>query len=429
MMSRVLFLMIFLIQGVLMSAQIESVLVNGVKIPVIYEKDSKLPLRNMRIVFKKSGSIEDGKLEGLSSLVAALLNEGTKELGNIKFATELENRAISLGVYSGTETISIEVGSLSENFDYAIDMLSKLFASPNYSENTLKKIKTIALGNISQKENDFDFIASVNLKKMMFQNTPLASNKIGTIESINKITLKDIEDFISKHIVLSRAIVVIGGDLSKNEANEYVKKALSPLKEGKDEKLGFYEVSTKQKLKEVKKDTKQAYIYFGAPFNLKYNDKDAYKARVAAFILGAGGFGSRLMEEIRVKKGLAYSAYCRVSFSKSNTKFTGYLQTKLESQKEAIDTVKEEIKKFVKDGVSKEELKSAKEFLLGSEPLRVEILSQRLSRALDEYYKGFKIGHSQNELKKIEKLTLKELNSFIKEHSEINDLVFSIVNR
>ncbi|MEA2099124.1 MAG: insulinase family protein, partial [Campylobacterota bacterium] len=190
-----------------------------------------------------------------------------------------------------------------------------------------------------------------------------------------------------------------------------------------------YEVTKKPTQSILKKDTQQAYIYFGSPYNMGVDDKDYYKARVATFILGTGGFGSRLMEEIRVKRGLAYSAYARVSVTKSSSYFTGYLQTKLESLEEAQTTVNEVIADFVKNGVTKEELAQAKKFLLGSEPLRVETMSQRLNRTFMEYYKGYELGHSAKELKKIENLKLKDLNKFIKEHTEINDLSYAIVTK
>ena len=157
------------------------------------------------------------------------------------------------------------------------------------------------------------------------------------------------------------------------------------------------------------------------------DDEDYYKARVATFILGTGGFGSRLMEEIRVKRGLAYSAYARVSVTKASSYMSGYLQTKLESMEEAKKTVEKVIAKFVKKGVTQEELDQTKKFILGSEPLRVETMSQRLSRTFMEYYKGQKLGHSEKELEKIETLKLKDLNTFIKEHKEILELSFAIV--
>jgi predicted Zn-dependent peptidase len=107
----------------------------------------------------------------------------------------------------------------------------------------------------------------------------------------------------------------------------------------------------------------------------------------------------------------------------------GYLQTKLESMSEAKKTIKDVIAKFVKDGVTQEELEQTKKFLLGSEPLRVETMSQRLNRTFMEFYKGQKLGHSQQELKKIKNLKLKDLNEFIKSHREILEMSFAIVTK
>jgi predicted Zn-dependent peptidase len=135
------------------------------------------------------------------------------------------------------------------------------------------------------------------------------------------------------------------------------------------------------------------------------------------------------MEEIRVKRGLAYSAYARVHVSKSVSYFNGYLQTKIESQNEAKETVKEVIAEFVAKGVTAEELEQTKKFLLGSEPLRVETMSQRLQRTFMDYYKGFGLNHSKEELKKIKNLKLDDLNAFIKRHQEILELSFAIVTK
>jgi len=160
---------------------------------------------------------------------------------------------------------------------------------------------------------------------------------------------------------------------------------------------------------------------------MRVDDPQEYKAKVAAFILGSSGFGSRLMEEIRVKRGLAYSAYGRIVLNRSSSYFSGYLQTKLESQEEAKKVVLEVCEEFVKKGVTQKELDDAKMFLLGSEPLRNETLSQRLSRAFNEYYKGLGLGFSKKQLELIEELKLKDLNEFIAKHPELLKLSFAIV--
>ena len=412
-----------------MAATIQHIEVNGLKVPLIFEEDKRLPLATMQFTFTNAGSITDTDKAGLAKMSARVMNEGTKKLGSSAFAEQLESKAVHISASTGVETFVMEVGSLKENFNDALGYFSDLLKDPNFTEDALNKVKTTTIGGLSRKENDFDYTASNELKSILFKGTPLANPSSGTVESVKSIKLEDIKTFIENNIISSKLIVVLGGDVDIEAAKKKIAKIITVLYKGRKSQVQHYVVADDVKNSVLKRETEQAYVYFGSPYNMKVDDEDYYKARVATFILGTGGFGSRLMEEIRVKRGLAYSAYASVKVSKSSSYMTGYLQTKLESMKEAKKTVKEVISKFVKKGVTEEELEQTKKFLLGSEPLRVETMNQRLSRTFMEYYKGQELGHSAKELKKIEKLKLKDLNAFIKEHKEILDISFAVVTK
>jgi predicted Zn-dependent peptidase len=133
------------------------------------------------------------------------------------------------------------------------------------------------------------------------------------------------------------------------------------------------------------------------------------------------------MEEIRVKQGLAYSAYGNIINHKSRSYFTGYLQTKLENTNKAKELVQTIVDEFIKNGVTKKELDDAKKFLLGSEPLRTETFSQRQNRAFNLYYQGFPLDYLSLELELINNLKLEDLNNYIKSHKEISLLSYSII--
>jgi len=409
-----------------MAATLLHVNVDSVDVPVIFEKDNRLPLTSVEFIFKDSGKLASSKA-GLVSLASSLLNEGDSKLGSIEFAKELENRAINLSANSGRETFVFSIESIKEQFNFGLDKLISLIKSPNYKDDVFKKIVAKRVATINQKSSDYDYIAANGLRSILFKGTPLANPSLGTIESIKSLTLNDLKEFISKHIVLDNLIVVAGGDFNQTEVEEFVKKFAKTLNRGKVKPIEKLTTSNAQEIKEQQEETKQAYIYFGAPYNMSINDKSRVVGKVASYILGSSGFGSRLMEEIRVKRGLAYSAYSRFVVNKTNSYFSGYLQTKLKSQKEAIDVVKDVIDKFLSKGVTQEELDAAKKFFLGSEPLRVETLSQRVNRAFNEYYNGVGLGFSKKELQLIENLKLEELNSFIKKHKEIKELSFFIV--
>lgn len=425
-MVKFIFGLIFL-QGVLMSKEVFYIDVKNIQVPVIFEQSKNLPIVSLQLVFVGAGSIAEKEDIGLARFSAKVLNEGTLKMGSLAFSKALDERAISLDVGASLETMTFSLVSLKDEFSFGASLLGKLLEEPNLSNDVYEKVFAQTKGTILNQESDFDYIASTKLNELMFKDTPLGRNHIGTLQSIENITLDKVDGFIKNQIDVSSVIVVVGGDITKNDAKNLVKSLLENLEVGTKKELPFYNVSkSKEGVTQVKK-SEQAYIYFGSPFYLKAADDEAYKAKVMGFILGAGGFGSRLMEEIRVKRGLAYSAYGKFNLGKTSSSFSGYLQTKTESKDEAIKIVQEVISVFVKNGVTKDELSQAKLFLLGSEPLRVETLSQRLSRSFSEFYNDLGLGYSEKELQKIEKLTLEELNSFVASHEEINSLIFSIV--
>ncbi|MDR3345602.1 MAG: insulinase family protein [Campylobacteraceae bacterium] len=410
-----------------MSTEVEFVEINKISVPVIFEEDKKLPIVSMQLVFLSGGSIEDGDTAGLARFTSKILSEGVKGTSSADFAKALEEKAINFGVSAGSETLVFELSSLKEEFEFGVLMVEKVLKNPNISKEAFEKVYTQTQGIIFDKESDFDYVANVKLRSLMYENSSFGQPSLGTKESIQKINIKKVDAFIKEHLDLSNLIVVVGGDIDKAQLKGLLTKLLSSLRAGEKRELPFYDVSGTPKSETQIKQSEQAYVYFAAPFFLKAANKDVYKAKVAGFILGESGFGSRLMDAIRVDKGLAYSAYSRFSTEKSSSSFFGYLQTKNESKDEAIEIVKKVIKDFTAKGATQKELEQAKRFLLGSEPLRVETMSQRLSLAFHEYSRGLGLGYFKTELKNIESLSLEELNSFVKSHQEINGLIFSIV--
>ncbi|HFS82654.1 MAG TPA: insulinase family protein [Epsilonproteobacteria bacterium] len=409
-----------------MSAEIKKVTVMGTEVPMVFEASSYVPIISMQIVFKDSGSLYDTKA-GLAQLSAKLLSEGTQKDGSVGFATLLENHAIHLNASAGNETFSIDLSALKSQFGEGVKLLKRLLRDPNYTQKAVDRIKTQQIGWLTQKKSDFDYIAALGLKETLFEDTALGRPRAGTIESIASISLEDMQKAIASHLGRNNAIVIIGGDLTIEEAEKITAEVLSLLPVVNVKELPSIDASTKRDVRVTEAQTEQAYIYFGAPFDLPYSDPQQYIAKVAGYILGGSGFGSRLMEEIRVKRGLAYSAYGHFVKSRTTSYLMGYLQTKLENEKEAKRLVQQIVDEFVKKGITQKELDAAKEFLIGSEPLRSETLSQRIDRAYSEYYYDQPLGYHKEQLKKIETLTLDEINRFIKAHTEISDLSFSIV--
>jgi predicted Zn-dependent peptidase len=424
---KTILIFIFL-QGSLMSVTLKEIEVNGEKITTIYEKNS-IPTINFQLVFQNSGYITDFKNQksGLANLSALMLNEGTKKLGSTNFATLLESKAITINTSCGLETFVIEISALKSESKYAFLYLNELLKDPNTTKDSLDKLKNLIISTIKRKDSDYDYIAKQELKKIVFKNTPLQNSSLGEIEDIEKISIKDVETFLNNTLTLSNLILVAGGDIEFEEFKNEITPIVKNLQKGTPQELDIIKAKDTKEYQEFYKNTEQAYIYFASPFETDSKNQENYKAKVASFILGASGFGSRFLEEIRVKRGLAYSAYGYITINKSNSYFTGYLQTKLDKADEAKELVVSLVEDFIKKGATQEELESAKLFLLGSEPLRSETLSQRLGRAFTYYYRGLPLDYNEKELELIKKLNLEDLNKYIKNHSEINNLSFAIV--
>jgi len=426
-MKKILIILIVL-QGALMAAFVKEIEFKDSKVPVVFEEEKYLPIVSIQLVFKNAGHLSNTK-DGLADMSANLLNEGTSKEGSIGFATKLDAHAVDIGTHVGRDSLVIEVSSLKSEFPYAVERLEELLKDPNYTQEALDQVKHQKIGWLIEKKSDFDYIAAKSLRATLFKDTILARPYDGTLQSVESMSLEDLKTFLSTHLGYNNVIGVVGGDITFDEAQGYLTKLLALFPKVKDKEVEPIKASNKKEVVLIDEDTQQAYIYFGAPFSYSYKEKDQYLAKIAEYLLGGGGFGSRLMEEMRVKRGLTYGAYSSLRRTKPVSYLSGYLQTKLTRQDEAKNLVQEVVDTFVKEGITQEELDETKKFLLGSEPLRTETLSQRLYRAYDDYYYGRPLGFAKEQLKKIESVTLDEVNTFIKAHTELSDITFSIVTK
>lgn len=395
----------------------------GVKIPFIFEKNSDFSIVVLKLVFRNCARSYD-EIAGLAKMFSRILNEGVDD----KFFKDLEFRAINLEASSGFESLEINLSCLKENFDFALKSLEKLLLKPRIEEKILQKLKINALGELASKNSDFDYLAKNLLNAQIFKCKEFQSSNDGHEKSIEILSLKDLQNFYKNFIHLSDLVVILGGDLEEKQAKEDLLKLLSKLQIGKKNTPKKYELS--KNIKDeilIRPESEQAYIYFATPFFADFKDKDLYLAKIALFVLGQGGFGSRIMEEIRVKRGLAYSAYAMLDMNMSFSRVFGYLQTKNESAKEAKKIVKELFEDFIKNGMTQNELDQAKNFLIGSTPLRYEGLSKRLSMAFNEFYQGLNLGYYKEELKLMEKVKLETINAYINKHQELLNISFASI--
>ncbi|QOR01852.1 M16 family metallopeptidase [Campylobacter sp. 2014D-0216] len=396
---------------------------NDTKIDIIYEYENELPVVFFKLIFKNSGKIAEKHHRGCASMLARLFNEGS----NDGFFKSLEYRAIELYAKASFEHFQISIKCLKEHFEFAVEKLQELLLNVRFEEKILQRLKTLALGELASLNTDYDYQAKRLLNKNVFKDEIFESGLDGTKESIEKITLEELQEFMSENLVLDNVLFVFGGDIKEDEVKSKTEKIGQILARNTPNTNKQFMLNENIIEVSEQKSTEQAYIYFCSPFNMQISDEKMYLAKLALFILGQGGFGSRLMEEVRVKRGLAYSAYAMLDVNLNYSRIFGYLQTKNESAEEAKALVKEIFKTFVQNGVEEKEFQLAKQFLVGSMPLRYESLAKRLDIMLNEYLHGLKLGNLKEEVQKIKNTSLEELNNFIQSHSEITKVSFASI--
>lgn len=424
-------MLFFLILGaqIMQANTLSHLTINNIKIPVISEQSSVIPTGHVEVIFIGGGNMFNPPKKPLARVASAVLNRGTKTLGNVKFAELLESKALDLDIGVGQATLTFTLDFLKEYEDFAYTQLESLIKDPNLTKSTLQDVQTKLHAALMSKSSDFDYQATLLLQKGIFAKTPLAYPALGnTTQEIDSVSLSDIRNYLDKTLTLENMVIVIGGDLDIKNSLAKLQKVFSHLPQGKKVSIPQYKIKTIA-MKTAKKDTQQAYIYFASPLNIQSIKDDGYKAQVAGFILGSSGFGSRLMEEIRVKRGLAYSAYMRPNITRTSTYFAGYMQTALDKQDEAIALTQQILKDFVAKGVTQKELDSAKQFILGNKPLQEETLGQRLNAKFMNYYNGLPLDYREEFLQKIASLDLETLNEFIRTHAEIANLSFAVITK
>jgi zinc protease len=346
---------------------------------VYYEQSPELPMLDIRLVFD-AGSARDGDKPGLASLTSGQIFNGTKEMGLETIAERLDDVGAVYGSGSLRDMAWIKLRTVTrkESQPQALDTFLKVLAGPSFPQKDFARAQKQALISLKAEEQSPAQIASKAFYKAVYGDHPYASPVSGTPESVAAISRQDLADFYQRYYVASNAILVIVGDIDEAGAHELAQRIDAVLEPG--EKAP--DLPPVPELKEAKKvyipfPSEQAHVFIGQPGMLR-GDKDYFPLYVGNHVLGGSGFTSRLVKEIRSKRGLAYSVYSYFLPMHVKGPFMAGLQTKVDQTDEAVDLVFDTIKKYREEGPTEKELKASKQNITGGFPLRVASNSDRV---------------------------------------------------
>lgn len=373
---------IFLVSSAALAAPETRVLGTRQKLPNdliwLFSQQSELPLVTLELIIK-AGTLEDppGKA-GLANLTAALLLNGTKTRSSAKIAEELDFMGAHLGASGGDDCATVSLTVLKKDLGPALDLFKDILLNPTFPAAEMqRKVSQIKAALISD-EDDPMVVASRAFAKNLYGSFPYGHPVRGTPQGLSAITRADLVAFHRTFYRPNNAVLSLVGDLTPDEARQWVTKifggwAAIPIPPAK---LPPIPPLTQRQEVVIDKDISQANIIMGS-LGMARRNPDFYAFQVMNYILGGGGFASRLMDDIRVNRGLAYSVSSSFSPGLEPGPFAVSLETKNASAQEAIDQVVAQMQRIRTQPVTPEELQDAKSYLIGSFPRKMDSMSKR----------------------------------------------------
>ena len=344
-------------------------------------QEPSIPLLSVSCSFAGGASLDQPSRKGTGNLVSGLLDEGAGPYNSLAFQTRLEELAVRMNFDADRDSFSGSLRTLSANRDAAFELLRLALNEPHFEAEAVARIRRQILTGLIEAQEDPNAIVAKTWFATAFPDHPYGLPSRGSIETVKAITTEDLRGFMAKALARDRLTIGVVGDISAAD--------LGPLL---DKTFGALPASTKIAtvpetmpkgaglLKVVEKSIPQSRVMFGAP-GLKRDDPDWYAAYVLNYVLGGGGFSSRLNEEVREKRGLAYSVYSYLYPLDHAAIHLGGVGTQNQRVEEALKVIKEQIARAGEAGITVDELANAKTFLNGSFPLRLTS-SGRIARLL-----------------------------------------------
>lgn len=333
-------------------------------------REPSIPFVSVSIRFLGGGAHDPEGLDGLSWFAAGLLDEGAGPYDSRAFRSALEDNAIRLSFDADRDSFSGELKTLNETRDLAFDLLRLALAEPRFDAEPVERIRQQILADLKRRETDPDYRSARAWFARAFAGHAYARPTRGTPETIARIGVDDLRRFVADRIARGNLFVGVAGDITASELADLLDRTfgdlpaeprLPPVAETAPGASGVIV---------DRMPIPQSVVTFGHA-GIDRHDPDYYAAYVANYILGGGGFSSRLTEEIREKRGLAYSVYSYLYDARYAPLWLGGVATRNDQVATSIRLVEQETARMAAGDISGKELGDAKTYLTGSFPLRL----------------------------------------------------------
>lgn len=419
-------------QAILPIEKLDSV--KGAKAYLVQTK--ALPIVDIEVSIDAGNRYDPMGKSGLSSMTAELMSFGVKSnqgvLGEAQIADEIADLGANIGVSVSGERATMRIRSLSRKDlrDRAVLLASLMLSSPTYDEKILEREKQRSITGLLEAQTKPEFVLERRFNKAVYGNYPLANSP--SVKSIDAVATGDLKKFHKQFYRGDRMIISIVGDVTSAEASEIAQALLKGVPESGDaiSPLPKFERSPVEPLAQreidIPFDSQQAHIAMGMSAITRDNP-DYFPLMVGNYVLGGGGFVSRLMSEVREQRGLAYSVFSYFAPGKDAGIFQAGLQTKNDQATLALEVMSTTMAKFIENGATPAELAAAKDNLINGFPLRIDNNRKLLDNVSSITWNGLPLDTLEAWTSKVQAVTLEQIKAAFQKYLSMDRMKIVVV--
>jgi zinc protease len=392
-------------------------------------EDHSNPIISLDLSFRGGAALDPAGKEGLANLVAGLIDEGAGALDSQAFQGRLDELSIKLSFSAGRDSFSGEMMTLTENREAAFELLRLALTEARFDAEPVARIRSQILAGLSRESQDPQTIVGRTMSKVLFPDDPYGRPANGTSASVSALITADLRRFTAERFARDVLVVGVVGDIAAEELARRLDETFLGLSAmAAPAELADTTPDSQGEVIVVERDIPQSVVAFGHA-GIARDDPDYYAAYVVNYILGGGGFSSRLYEEVREKRGLAYSVYSYLNPLDRAALVMGGVATQNGRVAQSLDLIRAEWRRMAEDGPSEAELRDAKTYLTGSFPLRFSSSGRISGMLAGMQYQDLGIDYLERRNDLIEAVTLDDARRVAARLYDADKLTVVVVGR
>jgi zinc protease len=392
-------------------------------------EEHSVPLISLKYAFDGGNSQDPEGKAGVANFITAMMDEGAGDLKSEQYQERMEDLAMRMSYDDTKDSLYGSFETLSANRDKAAELLKLSVQQPRFDQDAVERIRQQLIANLIYADKDPGKVAMREWYAQAFAGHPYARPSSGTVDTVSKITRDDLLAYHKRIFARDNLKVVAVGDITPAELGKLIDDVFGGL----PAKADLFPVAKTEPIpggsqRVIDMGVPQSVAVFGLGA-MPRMDPDFMTAFVVNHILGGGGFSAKLMEEVREKRGLAYSVYTYIQPDRYTSILVGSVATKNASMAESLDIIRKEMKKMAENGPTQADLDAAKSYLTGSYALRFDTNSKIASQLLGLMQEGFGPDYVETRNKKIEAITLADAKRVAARLLKPENLIVTVVGK